>query len=210
MEPTNKEILSVADRTILEKVLEKKFPGAMDLVRKQLELIGEDPTREGLVDTPYRVVKSWLETFEGYQLDDKVLGTFFEDDLGDQTDEIVMCRGIQFYSMCEHHMMPFYGIVNIGYLPGTRVIGLSKLARLVDMYARRLQIQEKMCSQIADKLVEVLSPQGVGVIIEAKHHCMCARGVKNQTSEMITSAMRGKFRVQPQTRNEFLSLIRNN
>ena len=208
VEPTNKEILSCTDKDIVKKELERKFPGGMDLVRKQLELIGENPDREGLIDTPYRVVKSWLETFEGYELDDRILGTFFEDDLGDQTDEIVICKDIQFYSMCEHHMIPFSGIAHIGYLPGKKVIGLSKLVRLVDMFARRLQIQEKMCSQIADKLVDVLDPQGVGVIIEAKHMCMSARGVKNQTSSMVTSAMRGKFKVQPQTRNEFLSLIK--
>jgi len=206
---TYKELLSCSDKKVMRVELEKLFPGGMDAIQKVMGLIGEDVEREGLVDTPFRVVKSWLELYEGYTMDDSILGTFFEDDLGDQTDEMIMCKNIQFYSMCEHHMIPFTGCVHIGYLPGSKVIGLSKLARLVEMYARRLQIQEKMGCQIADKLIEVLEPQGVGVIIEAQHMCMCARGVKNQTSKMVTSAMRGKFRSQPQTRNEFLTLIKN-
>jgi len=207
---TNKEILACTNKETLKIELEKKYPGAIELVRQQLKLIGEKPDREGLIDTPYRVVKSWLEIYEGYTMDDSVLGTFFEEDLGKQTDEIIMCKNIKFYSTCEHHMIPFHGVVHIGYLPNNKVIGLSKLARLVEMYARRLQIQEKMCSQIADKLMEILKPQGVGVIIEAQHLCMAARGVRNQTSSMVTSAMRGKFKDQAQTRNEFLTLIKEN
>ena len=191
------------------KSLEEKFPGGMDLVRKQLELIGEDSTREGLIDTPFRVVKSWLELYSGYTEDPKqVLGTIFEDDIGDQTDEIVICKKISFTSHCEHHMIPFIGTVDIGYLPTKRVVGISKLVRLVEVFARRFQIQEKMCSQIADTLMNELEPQGVGVIIEAKHMCMSARGVRNHSSSMVTSAMRGKFKTQIQTRNEFLTLIK--
>jgi len=209
MMPTNEEILSCKDKEIMKNELERKYPGAMDLIRKQLELIGENPDREGLKDTPYRVVKSWLELFNGYEKDPKqILGTIFEDDIGDQTDEIVICKNISFHSFCEHHIIPFVGTVSIGYLPNKRVVGLSKLARLVEVFARRLQIQEKFCSQIADTLMNELQPQGVGVIIEAKHMCMSARGIKNHSSSMITSAMRGKFKDQLQTRNEFLSLIK--
>ena len=202
-----KEILSCDDKEIVKKELERKYPGAIKHVREILKLIGDNPDREGLKDTPYRVVKSWLEIYSGYEEDEKKLNTFFEENIG-STDEIVICKDITFYSTCEHHMITFNGVVHIGYLPGKRVIGVSKLVRLVEMFARRLQIQEKLCSQIADKLMEILEPQGVGVIIEAQHLCMTARGVKNPTSKMITSAMRGKFKNQPQTRSEFLSLIR--
>jgi GTP cyclohydrolase I len=208
MNPTNEEILSCSDKEIIKKELEGKYPGAIDCVKKLLGLIGDNPEREGLKDTPFRVVKSWLEIYSGYSDDERKLNTFFEEDIGVQTDEIVMCKNISFYSVCEHHMLPFHGVCHIGYLPDRRVIGLSKLVRLVDMYSRRLQIQEKLCSQIANKLVELLKPQGVGVIIEAQHLCMTSRGVKNATSTMMTSAMRGKFKNQPQTRNEFLSLIK--
>jgi GTP cyclohydrolase I len=208
MKPTAKEILSCNDKEIVLKELELKYPGAIDHVREILRLIGDDPNREGLQDTPFRVVKSWLEIYSGYDESDSKLNTFFEEGLGDQTDEIVMCKNISFYSVCEHHMLPFSGICHIGYLPNKRVIGVSKLVRLVEVYSRRLQIQEKLCSQIADKLIEILNPQGVGVIMTAQHLCMTSRGVKNYTAEMVTSAMRGKFKDQAQTRNEFLSLIK--
>lgn len=196
-------------KDLMVKELEERYPGAMDLVKKMLKLIGDNPDREGLRDTPYRVVKSWLELYQGYDENEATLATFFEEDLGNQNDEIVMCKNISFYSACEHHMLPFHGVVHIGYLPGTKVIGVSKLVRLVEFYSRRLQIQEKLCCQIADKLVEILQPQGVGVIIQAQHLCMTSRGVKNYTAEMVTSAMRGKFKQQPQTRNEFLTLIKS-
>jgi len=208
MNPTTKEILSCDDKELVKKELELKYPGAMDCVKKLLGLIGDDPEREGLKDTPFRVVKSWLETYNGYFEDDRKLNTFFEEGLGDQTDEIVMCKNISFYSVCEHHMLPFIGTCHIGYLPNKKVIGVSKLVRLVEVYSRRLQIQEKLCSQIADKLMEILEPQGAGVVMTAQHLCMTSRGVKNYTAEMVTSAMRGKFRNQSQTRSEFLSLIK--
>jgi len=204
----NKEILALNDKEEIIKALEEKYPGAIDHVRSILKIIGEDPSREGLLDTPYRVVKSFLELYGGYEQDpEEILGTFFEDDIGEQTDEIVMCRNITFYSQCEHHMIPFSGVCHIAYLPDKKVVGLSKMARLVEAFARKLQIQEKMTSQIADTLMNVLKPQGVGVIIIGKHLCMCSRGVRNHTSDMVTSAMRGKFKNQPQTRNEFLQLI---
>jgi len=207
---TNKEALSCSDKEKIKDYLNRKYPGGMELIREQLRLIGEDPNREGLIDTPFRVVKSWMELYGGYEQDPVgILGTVFEDNIGDQTDEIVICKNISFQSTCEHHMLPFTGIAHVGYLPDKKVVGISKLVRLVEVFAKRLQIQEKLCSQIADLLMDQLHPQGVGVIIEAKHHCMSSRGVKNSSSSMITSAMRGKFRNQIQTRNEFLSLIRN-
>jgi GTP cyclohydrolase IA len=205
---TNSEILSCSDKETIKSELELKYPGAIEHVKAILKLVGDDPDREGLRDTPYRVVKSWLEIYSGYSDNEDKLKTFFEDDLGDQTDEIVICKDISFSSVCEHHMLPFTGTCSIGYLPNKRVIGVSKLVRLVEFYSHRLQIQEKLCSQIADKLVEILQPQGVGIIIEAQHLCMTSRGVKNYTAKMVTSAMRGKFRTQSQTRQEFLSLIK--
>ncbi len=202
-----KQILALGNKEEIIEALEEKYPGAIDHVRKLLGIIGDDPNREGLVDTPYRVIKSWLELYGGYNEEEK-LDTVFEEDLLDQTDEIIICKNITFHSTCEHHMLPFSGVCHIGYLPSKKVIGLSKLARLVDMFSRRLQIQEKLCAQIADKLVDLIQPQGVGVIMEAKHNCMLCRGVKNYTASMITSAMRDKFKTQIQTRNEFLSLIK--
>lgn len=191
--------------------LEVRYPGAMGHVKEILRIIGENPEREGLRDTPARVVKSWTEIFGGYTKNvSEEIGTFFEEDLSQsQSDEIVICRNIQFYSTCEHHMIPFYGICHVGYLPGKKgVIGVSKLVRLVELYARRLQIQEKLCGQVADTLMEILEPDGVGVTMTAQHLCMTARGVRNPSAEMVTSAMRGKFKTQPATRNEFLSLIK--
>ena len=205
---TNKKIMAMDNKQLVQIELEKRFPGAIQKVKELLALLGDNPDREGLSDTPYRVVKSWLEIYSGYSDDENKLKTFFEEGLGDQTDEIVMCKDISFYSVCEHHMLPFSGTCHIGYLPGKRVIGVSKLVRLIEFYSRRLQIQEKLCSQVADKLVEILEPQGVGVIMEAQHLCMTSRGVKNYTAKMVTSAMRGKFKTQPQTRQEFLSLIK--
>jgi len=190
--------------------LNEEYPEAIELVKTMLKLIGDDPTREGLLDTPYRVVKSWMEIYGGYQQDPKdILSTSFEEGMEHMTDEIVMCKNISFTSVCEHHMLPFTGKAHIGYLPNKKVIGLSKLARLTDCFANRLQIQEKMCADIADSLMAELEPDGVGVIIEASHLCMACRGVKKPGATMTTSAMRGKFKSQPQTRNEFLLLIKN-
>jgi GTP cyclohydrolase I len=191
--------------------LNERYPGAIEHVRALLDLIDENPSREGLKDTPYRVVKSWLEIYGGYiQQPEQILSTSFSDGMDKMADEIVMCRNITFSSTCEHHMLSFTGKAHIGYLPKNRVVGLSKLPRLVDCFAHRLQIQEKMCADIADALMEHLEPEGVGVIIEAGHSCMACRGVKKPGASMVTSAMRGKFKDQPQTRNEFLQLIRNN
>jgi GTP cyclohydrolase I len=176
-----------------------------NLVQNIIRMIGDDPFREGVLDTPRRVVKSWKEIFGGYKMDaDKVLGTTFE---GGGYDQIIVCKDIEMYSTCEHHMIPFYGTVHIGYIPKDRVVGLSKLARLVEVFSRRLQIQEKLTQQIADTMERVLTPIGVIVIVEAKHLCMCARGVGKQNSKMVTSAIHGAFKEQG-PRTEFLELIK--
>lgn len=175
------------------------------IIKSILKLIGENPEREGLIDTPKRVLKSYRELFGGYNYDPvKILGTTFK---APKDSQMVICKDIELYSTCEHHMIPFYGKVHIGYIPTKRVVGLSKLARLADIFARRLQIQEQLTDQIADTLNKVLKPKGVIVIIEAKHMCMCARGVGKQNSLMVTSAIRGLFKNQS-TREEFLSLIK--
>lgn len=192
----------------VKNALEQIYPGAMNHIKEIIKIIGDDPEREGLKDTPYRVVKSWLEIYGGYKVKNQQLDTSFEDNIGDVDEsQIVMCKDIDFYSTCEHHMIPFHGYCHIGYLPNKRVIGVSKLVRIVEYFSKRLQIQEKLCSQIADYIENILKPQGVGVIITAEHLCMKARGVRNATSKMVTSQMRGKFRDQIQTRTEFLNLI---
>ncbi len=176
------------------------------LVRGLLSAIGDDPLREGLIDTPKRVVKSWAELYSGYSKDpEAILGTTFE---AGKYDEMVILKDIELYSTCEHHMIPFFGKAHIAYIPTERVVGLSKLARLVEVFSRRLQIQEKLTDQIAETLDKVLKPRGVAVVIEAKHMCMCARGVSKQNSSMITSSLRGLLKEDPKARGEFMSMIR--
>jgi GTP cyclohydrolase IA len=180
---------------------------AEELIREILRRIGEDPDREGLRQTPARIVRSWKEIYGGYeQRTEDVLVTQFQ---ADQYDEMVLLRDIEFYSTCEHHMLPFHGKAHIGYLPNEKIVGLSKLARVVDIYARRLQIQERMTYQIATELQRVLRPKGVAVMIEAKHLCMCCRGVRKQEGEMVTSCMIGAFKENPATRSEFLALAKS-
>lgn len=178
---------------------------AEELVARILQYIGEDPKRPGLLETPKRVVKSWKELFSGYGKDPKeILGKVFESD----SDEMVICRDIEFYSTCEHHMIPFFGTVSIGYIPKGKVVGLSKLARLVEIFARRLQIQEQMTQQIATAIMtHVPEALGAGVVVRAKHMCMCGRGISKQGSSMVTSAMLGAFKKEPMARSEFLRLI---
>lgn len=185
-------------------------------IRQLLRSIGEDYCREGLLDTPKRVALMYEEVFSGYSIDPKeYLKTTFQDNVGIESDNtvpdynqgMVIVRDIAFYSHCEHHMVPFFGKVHIGYIPGKKVVGLSKLCRLVEGYAKRLQIQERLTKQIADAIVEVLEPQGVIVVIEAEHLCMKMRGVKNPCADTVTSAVRGVF-VQSKVREEFLQLIR--
>jgi GTP cyclohydrolase I len=178
-----------------------------ELVRKILLKIGEDPDREGLQKTPDRFEKALRYLTSGYAQDsDKVLnGAKFSVCY----DEMVVVKDIEVYSLCEHHLLPFFGKCHVAYLPNKQVVGLSKIARLVNVYARRLQIQERLTSQIAKAIEDKLKPQGVGVIIEARHLCMVMRGVEKQGSVAVTSAMLGTFRNDIQTRNEFLSLVRN-
>lgn len=193
-----------------------------DIPLRFLEAIGEDPSREGLVDTPKRIVKSWGELYGGYQQDPKeILGRTFENTVSvpgylqskqassDKKlyDEMVILDNIEFYSTCEHHALPFFGRAHVGYIPGDRVVGISKIARLVDCFSQRLQIQERLTDQIADAIQKYLQPVGVGVLLEAQHFCMVSRGVKKYNSIMKTSSMHGAFR-KPEARAEFLSIIR--
>ncbi len=175
------------------------------LVRRQMELVGENPKREGLRRTPIRVAEAMDFLTSGYTLDPNAI---LNDALFDtSSDEMVIVKDIDFYSLCEHHMLPFFGKCHIAYLPRKKVIGLSKLPRLVDVYARRLQIQERMTFEIAKTVKKLINAQGVGVVIEAQHLCMMMRGVQKQNSYAITSAMLGAFRNDPRTRSEFLTLI---
>jgi len=175
------------------------------LFEELLVKIGEDPTREGLKDTPKRVEESYTFLTRGYHQDiDEVLSNAY---FTAEDNHMVIVKDIELYSLCEHHMLPFIGKCHIGYIPGDKVIGVSKLARVVDMYSQRLQIQERLTNQIADVLMEKVGAQGVGVVIEAQHLCMMMRGVEKQNSKMITSAMHGSFRSQMATRTEFLQLI---
>lgn len=179
-----------------------------NLIRELIRRIGDDPSRQGLLDTPKRVVKSWTELFAGYELEDKieeVLGVTFNTE---GYDEIVLCKNIEFYSTCEHHMLPFYGVAHVGYIPNKKLVGLSKLARLVEAYARKLQIQERLTSNISNALRNHLQPIGAGCVIEAKHQCMLCRGVKKQNSSMVTSTMLGAFYEDPRARQEFFDLIK--
>lgn len=178
-----------------------------DLVRQMIVQLGEDPNREGLRRTPERFEKALRFLTSGYRQDPaKILnGAMFSVTY----DEMVVVKDIEVYSLCEHHLLPFFGKCHVAYIPNKKVVGLSKVARLVNMYARRLQIQERLTSQIAQTLEDQLSPQGVGVIIEARHLCMVMRGVEKQNSAAMTSAMLGVFRENKQTRDEFLSLIRS-
>ncbi len=173
--------------------------------REILVGVGENPQREGLLDTPQRAAKAMQYLCNGYtrSLDEIVNGALFES----QNDEMVVVRDIELYSLCEHHMLPFIGKAHVAYLPTGRVLGLSKVARLVDMFARRLQIQENLTRQIACAIQDVTDAAGVGVVIEAKHMCMMMRGVEKQNSVMISSVMLGEFRESPNTRHEFLKLI---
>jgi GTP cyclohydrolase I len=179
---------------------------AEEAVRTLIRWAGENPAREGLLDTPDRVVRAYEEWFAGYDEDpEDMLKRTFEEVGG--YDEIVLLRDIRFTSHCEHHMAPIFGRAHIGYLPRNRVVGLSKLARLINVYARRMQIQERMTVEIADALNSILQPHGVGVVIEGMHACMSTRGVQQSDAVMVTSRLLGVFRDRPETRQEFLSAI---
>jgi GTP cyclohydrolase I len=177
-----------------------------ELYRELLSRIGEDPTRDGLVRTPERMEKSMAFLTRGYKMDvtEVLHNALFDVDY----DEMVIVKDIEFFSQCEHHLLPFFGKAHIAYVPEGKVIGLSKIPRLVDVFARRLQVQERLTRQIGDAITEAIHPQGVAIILEAQHLCMMMRGVEKQHSSTVTSAMLGVFKTQLQTRNEFLSLVR--
>lgn len=180
-------------------------PVMMEHVEGLLRCVGEDPTRDGLRRTPQRVAKSMRFLTDGYRMDAESMlqAAVFESD----TDEMVVVKDIEVYSLCEHHMLPFFGRAHVAYLPRNKIVGLSKLARVVDVFARRLQVQERLTSQIANSIQEALCPLGVGVLIEAQHLCMMMRGVTKQNSSTVTSCMVGGFRSDPRTRNEFLEIV---
>ena len=177
-----------------------------DLYREMIRRVGEDPDRDGLLRTPERMEKSMAFLTRGYQqtVEEVLHNALFDVDY----DEMVIVKDIEFYSLCEHHLLPFYGKAHVAYVPNGKVIGLSKVARLVDVFARRLQVQERLTRQVAEAIEEAIEPQGVAVILEAQHLCMMMRGVEKQHSHTVTSAMLGVFKTQLQTRNEFLSLVR--
>lgn len=176
-----------------------------DLIKDLLVRLGEDPEREGLLKTPHRVSEAYKFLTQGYteNLDEVINGALFQS----ENNEMVIVRDIEFYSLCEHHLLPFYGKCHIAYIPDKTILGLSKLARITDHFARRLQVQERLTTQIAECIDEVLHPLGVGVVMEAAHLCMMMRGVQKQDSFTVTSALRGRFKADSRTRNEFLNLI---
>jgi GTP cyclohydrolase IA len=190
--------------TRADKEVNKEFE---DLVRRELELLGEDPNREGLLRTPARVARAlkWMTQGYGSSAEEVVGKGIFKE----EHDNMIMVRDIELYSMCEHHMLPFFGKAHVAYIPNGKIVGLSKIPRIVDVYAQRLQVQERLTEQIAEGLCSVLHPAGVGVVIEAYHLCMMMRGVQKQNSKTITSALRGAFREDPKTRDEFLRLAHN-
>lgn len=186
----------------MKKASEKQIR-VRENAREILEYIGEDPTREGLLETPARMQRAWDEIFSGYKTDPKSLIKYFKKG---SCEEMVILKDSEYYSTCEHHMLPFYGKCSIGYIPNGKVIGVSKLARLLDCFSKRMQIQERMTSQIADFLMDELDAKGAYVVCEGKHFCMTSRGVKKQSASMITSAVRGVFKTDANARAEFLRL----
>ena len=179
--------------------------GVRDAVRRIIEAIGEDPSREGLLDTPRRIAEMYEELFTGLHQDPReVLSTSFQE----SHREMVILKNIPFYSLCEHHFLPFHGQAHVGYVPQGRIVGASKIARVVDILARRPQLQERLTGQVADAITDGLSPDGVAVVIEAEHLCMTMRGVQKPGTTLITSAIRGAFRRRAVTRSEFLTLVR--
>lgn len=176
------------------------------LIQELLRKIGEDPSREGLKETPRRVAQAWEKFTEGYKIDPKKIVTTFDHE---EYDEMIVVKSTEFYSLCEHHLLPFFGRVSVGYVPNKRIIGLSKIPRIIEVFARRLQNQERMTKQIADTLQELLAPKGVGVVVTATHLCSRMRGVEKESAEMVTSSITGLFKKDPRTREEFLRLTGN-
>lgn len=174
-------------------------------IRAMISHIGDDPSRDGLKDTPERVVRSWKELFSGYDQDPSKLFKVFDV----AYDQMVVVKDVDFVSFCEHHLLPFEGVAHVAYIPAGKVVGLSKIARVVDVFARRLQVQERLTNEIGDCIAEHLCPKGVGVVLEAHHSCMSCRGVKKRNAKMITSYLSGVLRDEPDCRAEFLSLVRS-
>ena len=196
------------EKTISQKFIKPTREEAMAAVRTMLAWAGDNPNREGLLDTPKRVVNSYEEFFSGYAMDPyEILNKTFEEIAG--YDEMIIIKDIQLESTCEHHMAPILGKAHVAYIPNKRVVGISKLARIVDVYGKRLQTQETMTAQIADTIQRVLDPKGVAVVIDAAHQCMTTRGVHKENSTTITSRMLGIFRTDYRTRSEFMNLINN-
>lgn len=195
--------VDIAADPLMQEALE--IPGLSALTGQWLSAIGEDPQREGLQKTPHRVAKAWNFLTDGYRmtLAEAAGNAVFEA----EGSEMVIVKDIEFYSMCEHHMLPFYGRAHIAYVPDGKILGLSKFARIVDLYSRRLQVQERITTQLADAVEELLSPSGVAVLMEGTHLCMAMRGVQKQNSSTATSAMRGVFRDDSRTRAEFMSAV---
>ena len=197
--------------------LREKFPNLLDLqsvevtnfsesIKQLIKLCGDDPERDGLQDTPFRVLKAFLESTEGYREDPK---HHLEKTFDIKHNGLILIKDIEFYSLCEHHFSPFFGVAHVGYIPREKITGLSKVGRLVEGYAKRFQVQERLTTQIAAAIEEVLEPEGTIVIVEAKHMCMCSRGVKKATAITTTTSMRGIYENRPDLRSEFFSLIKN-
>jgi GTP cyclohydrolase I len=205
---SNKQPITDAGRSAPQSGSEAgEYPEDLEvLIRQVLIRLGEDPERHGLQRTPMRIAKALSFLTSGYQqtVEEVVEDAIFPDDC----NEMVIVKDVEFYSQCEHHMLPFFGRVHVGYVPDGKIIGLSKIARIVDVFARRLQVQERMTGQIAEGLMGILAPRGVGVVVEARHFCMMMRGVQKQNSSTLSSAMRGSFQEDARTRMEFMELIR--
>ena len=180
-------------------------PNMQHLITTLLKELGEDPSREGLLKTPERVEKALQELTSGYKTD--LMTTLNGAIFNEKTDDMVVINDIEFYSLCEHHLLPFFGRAHVAYIPNGKIIGLSKIPRIIEMYSRRLQVQERLTHQVAIALQEALEPRGVGIVMEARHLCMMMRGVEKQKSQVVTSSMLGSFRRNPATREEFLTLI---
>ncbi len=175
---------------------------------KILNYLGENPNREGLAGTPERMIRSWEKLFGGYKIDPKEIMTIFKEDNVVPFNQIILLKDIEFYSTCEHHFLPFVGKAHVAYVPKDKVVGISKLARIVEVFSRRLQIQERIGNQVTESLMEILKPQGAACIIEAKHFCMTSRGVNKQNSVMVTSSLKGSFLTHSQTRQELMNLLK--
>ncbi len=183
----------------------KNMSNIKEITSALLDEIGEDTNREGLLETPSRVAKAWEYFSQGYRLTpEEVVGDAI---FSEECNDIIAVKDIDFFSLCEHHLLPFYGVVHVGYLPGDKIMGISKIPRIVDVFARRLQIQERMTNQVANAIEDILQPRGVAVMAEASHLCMQMRGVEKKASFMVTSAMRGAFKENHKTRDEFLTII---